>query len=92
MSEEVSLCKQGMMSTCSAENIKGQKKCKFYEKASYENRCMYFMFNEYCDCLEAQEFIKEMEVKTRKLQKENQKKIDEEIAIENERQETIVPT
>lgn len=77
MLEEVSLCKQGMMSTCSAENIKGQEKCKFYEKASYENRCMYFMFDKYCDCLKAQEYIRD---KTRKLQEENQKKIDKEAA------------
>ena len=31
-----------------------QKKCRFYQKSSYTDKCMFFMFGEYCDCLEAQ--------------------------------------
>ena len=31
-----------------------QKNCKFYKKSSFSDRCMHFMFEEYCDCLDAQ--------------------------------------
>ena len=52
--EGQNLCKKGFMSVCSGENASEQEKCTFYDKASHENRCMYFIFNEYCDCLKAQ--------------------------------------
>ena len=55
--ESPNLCKKGLMSVCSAGNKAEQEKCAFYEKASQENRCMYFIFDEYCDCLKAQEDI-----------------------------------
>jgi len=55
--ESPNLCKKGLMSVCSAENKTEQEKCVFYEKASHEDRCMYFIFDEYCDCLKAQEDI-----------------------------------
>jgi hypothetical protein len=42
------------MSICSAKDSKQQEKCRFFEKSSYEHRCMYFIFDEYCDCLKAQ--------------------------------------
>ena len=92
MSEKKNLCEPGMMSTCGAKKCKDQEVCEFYRRASLENRCMYFKYDEYCDCLEAQLDAKKKLVKTRKLQEENQKKIDEETAIEHEEQETIIPT
>jgi hypothetical protein len=47
-------CKKETMSVCTAENSKQQEKCSFFEKSSYEQRCMYLIFDEYCDCLRAQ--------------------------------------
>ena len=42
------------MSVCTAENQKQQVACSYYEKSSFAERCMYFIFEEYCDCLTAQ--------------------------------------
>lgn len=42
------------MSVCTAKDSKQQEKCSFFKKSSYEHRCMYFIFDEYCDCLNAQ--------------------------------------
>jgi hypothetical protein len=42
------------MHICVATSESEQKNCKFYRKSSISERCMYFMFDEYCDCLEAQ--------------------------------------
>jgi len=57
--ESQNLCRKELMSVCSVENKAEQEKCEFYERASYENRCMYFIFGEYCDCLKAQEDAKQ---------------------------------
>ena len=51
---ETNFCKKDKMSVCTAENSKQQEKCSFFKKSSYEHRCMYFIFDEYCDCLNAQ--------------------------------------
>jgi hypothetical protein len=51
---ETNYCKKDKMSICTAENSKQQEKCSFFEKSSYDYRCMYFIFDEYCDCLNAQ--------------------------------------
>jgi hypothetical protein len=51
---QTNYCKKDDMSICSAEDIKQQEKCSFFKKSSYENRCMYFIFDTYCDCLKAQ--------------------------------------
>ncbi len=50
----VSFCKRGMMSVCMAASDTDQDKCVFYERSSLKNKCMYFIFDEYCDCLKAQ--------------------------------------
>lgn len=50
----VNFCRSAQISVCTAGNAKEQCGCRFYEKASRSERCMYFMFEEYCDCLEAQ--------------------------------------
>jgi hypothetical protein len=42
------------MSVCTAEDAKQQEECCFFVKSSHEPRCMYFIFDEYCDCLKAQ--------------------------------------
>jgi hypothetical protein len=52
--QEVNFCKSGQMSTCTAANQKEQTDCSFYEKSRHAERCMYFCFDEYCDCLGAQ--------------------------------------
>jgi hypothetical protein len=40
------------------DSLDTQRKCRFFEQASYENRCMYLKFGEYCDCRKAQEVAK----------------------------------
>ena len=50
----INFCKRDMMSICAASNETQQKMCRFYKKSSYTDKCMYFVFGEYCDCLEAQ--------------------------------------
>lgn len=51
---ETNYCKKEKMSICTAEDPKQQEKCSFFEKSSHQHRCMYFIFDEYCDCLNAQ--------------------------------------
>jgi len=53
-SSVVSFCKREMMSVCAAASDTEQNGCVFYEKSSLKNKCMYFIFDEYCDCLKAQ--------------------------------------
>lgn len=50
----VSFCKREMMSVCTAASDTEQNRCVFYERSSLKNKCMYFIFDEYCDCLKAQ--------------------------------------
>jgi len=50
----VSFCKRDIMSICTASNDTEQNRCEFYEKSRLRNKCMYFIFDEYCDCLKAQ--------------------------------------
>jgi hypothetical protein len=52
--QPVNYCQQKQMSICTAENQKQQVACSYYEKSSFAERCMYFIFEEYCDCLTAQ--------------------------------------
>ncbi|UCF92736.1 MAG: hypothetical protein JSW39_00855 [Desulfobacterales bacterium] len=42
------------MSVCTADSEQDRANCSFYEKSSFANRCMYFIFEEYCDSLNAQ--------------------------------------
>jgi len=51
---ETNFCKQEEMSICTAGCQKQQIDCSFYEKSQHANRCMYFIFDEYCDSLKAQ--------------------------------------
>ena len=52
--EKLCFCKIDIVSICTAANENEQKKCKFFKKSSSSDKCMYLMFDEYCDCLEAQ--------------------------------------
>ena len=52
--EKLCFCKRDTMFICTAASESEQKNCKFYKKSSFTDKCMYFMFGEYCDCLEAQ--------------------------------------
>jgi hypothetical protein len=52
--EKFCFCKRDMMSVCTAGSKSEQKKCKFYKKSSFTDKCMHFMFDEFCDCVEAQ--------------------------------------
>jgi hypothetical protein len=51
---DVNFCRSAQISVCTANSAKEQSGCRFFEKASRSERCMYFMFEEYCDCLGAQ--------------------------------------
>ena len=51
---EICFCKMSTLSVCTAGSQERQRQCGFYEKSSYANKCMYFVFDEYCDCLKAQ--------------------------------------
>ena len=51
---KINFCKKDVMSICTAPNEAQQKMCRYYKKSSYTDKCMYFVFGEYCDCLEAQ--------------------------------------
>jgi hypothetical protein len=50
----VNYCRSEQISVCTAESEKRQRGCRFFEKSSRAERCMYFIFEEYCDSLSAQ--------------------------------------
>jgi hypothetical protein len=52
--QEMTFCKKDVMSVCMAPNKAQQKQCRFYEGSSYSEKCMYFVLEEFCDCLKAQ--------------------------------------
>ncbi len=57
-------CVSGLMSRCSAGTVwEEQKRCKFYEKSTVSNRCMYYIeaIDGHCDCVEAQKERRERE-------------------------------
>ena len=51
---EVNFCKQEQMSVFTADDQKQQVGCSYYEKSQFAERCMYYIFEEYCDSLTAQ--------------------------------------
>jgi hypothetical protein len=53
LNEKLCFCKMDVMSICTADSKSDQKNCKFYKKSSFTDRCMYLMFDEFCDCVEA---------------------------------------
>jgi hypothetical protein len=50
----ISFCKKDIMSMCTADGCEEQGRCRFFKKASHENKCVYFIFNSYCSSLNAQ--------------------------------------
>jgi hypothetical protein len=56
---QVSFCKTVRMSFCTARSSSRQRNCRFYRKATSADRCMFFVFNEYCDCPDAQRKARE---------------------------------
>jgi hypothetical protein len=52
--DRLCFCKNETISVCTARDVAEQKKCRYYQKSSYSDKCMYFTFGKYCDCLEAQ--------------------------------------
>jgi hypothetical protein len=57
----VNYCVAGLMSHCGAGTVwDEQKRCKYAEKSSVSNRCMYFIeaINGHCDCVEAQKELR----------------------------------
>jgi hypothetical protein len=50
----MNFCKSEHISFCTAACKKEQPGCSFYERSRSAERCMYFVFDEYCDCLRAQ--------------------------------------
>jgi hypothetical protein len=52
--QEACFCQRDLISTCTARGHQQQQDCRFYFKSSHNNRCMYYTFDEYCDCVEAQ--------------------------------------
>ena len=54
-------CVSGMLSRCSAgSEWKRQKKCRFYVKSTFRDRCMYFSetLDGHCDCVDAQREVR----------------------------------
>jgi hypothetical protein len=54
-------CQLDQMSVCMADNHLEQQDCSFYEEAQHASRCMYYVFDEYCDCLKAQMNARKMD-------------------------------
>jgi hypothetical protein len=51
----VNFCEAKVISVCNAIEKNTQKYCKFYDRASYGDQCMFFHSGEFCDNPEAQE-------------------------------------
>lgn len=58
----ICFCQCGMMSTCGASCPNEQMGCRFYEKSHTANRCMYFVFDKFCDSVQAQGFSRNPEL------------------------------
>ena len=57
----LNFCVSGLISRCSAGACwEDQKRCKFYEKSTVSNRCMYYkeVIDGHCDCVDAQKEIR----------------------------------
>jgi hypothetical protein len=84
MSGDINFCRPGQMSECTASKEQ-QKQCKFYEKSSVNNGCMYKRFPldcfRHCDCYIAQRHARD-EIAS----------LEDCIEIIDETNEGIVPT
>lgn len=53
-SQSVNLCKRDTMSQCVGITYNEQTKCRFYQKATLNDRCMWKVFGSFCGCIDAQ--------------------------------------
>ncbi|CAB1080129.1 hypothetical protein D1AOALGA4SA_7819 [Olavius algarvensis Delta 1 endosymbiont] len=51
---DVCFCKRDIISVCTAGGREQQKNCRFYQQSTHKSACMYFVFESYCDCVDAQ--------------------------------------
>jgi hypothetical protein len=51
---EVCFCKRDIISVCTAGGQKQQENCRFYQPSTFKNNCMHYVFDAYCDSVEAQ--------------------------------------
>lgn len=52
----VNYCRKGTLSYCDvSDSFEKQKKCKYYKKSSYFDRCMFLVFGKHCSSIDAQE-------------------------------------
>ena len=54
LNEKKNYCKTNLMSVCTAKDSEERKECEFHEKSRIRDKCMFYIFDEYCDCLKAQ--------------------------------------
>ena len=50
----VNFCETNLISVCHAIEKKMQKTCRYYDKSSYDDHCMFLHFDQFCDNLQAQ--------------------------------------
>jgi hypothetical protein len=51
---EACYCKRDIISVCTAGGPKQQENCRFYQPSTFKNACMHYVFDAYCDNVEAQ--------------------------------------
>ncbi len=54
LNTRLNFCDTRLISVCNAVEKDLQRECRFYDKSSYGDRCMFFHFEKFCDNLEAQ--------------------------------------
>ena len=60
-SPRLNFCETNVMSVCNAIEKDMQKYCRFYDRSSYGDHCMFFHFDQYCDSPEAQKHARYLE-------------------------------
>jgi hypothetical protein len=55
LSPRVNFCETNLISFCHATEKNMQKDCRYYDKSSYDDHCMFLHFDQFCDNIEAQE-------------------------------------
>ena len=61
MDPKKNFCETNLISVCNASELGMQMSCRFYDKSSYGDNCMFFHFMQFCDNLEAQADTRELE-------------------------------
>jgi hypothetical protein len=55
LDHRLNFCETNLISVCNAEEKNMQRDCRFYDKSSFSDQCMFFHFGQFCDNPEAQE-------------------------------------